>query len=382
MNKQPDESKPSQEFGMTISFSRLSTVIALLALSPAKSAFADHEHGSNEFEVFVAAEAIHGSGQTHATGDDDTWFDADVVFGLTEHQFRVFGEYYITPEERDLERLQFGFEFVPETVLWLGRFHQPASAWNTEHHHGRYLQTAITRPFIERWEDEDGLIPQHITGALFESRQPLGDDSAIQISGGAGAGPSLTHSQLLPIDLIDNNPGRHRLSVTSRIAYLPEYVGTSSAGLLFGHDRITTSSPFALSALGSTNATLSIYGAYVDWTTGPWRVIGANYYVDVALDQAMRRESFISGYLQFERQLPRKLTLFGRIEDSARMQESRYVALFQDHDGDIDTALRRQAIGLRWDYVKRQALTVELSHIVSLSQRSDEVRIQWSAVVP
>jgi hypothetical protein len=367
---------------MPSSFSRASPAIALLALCWANPAFADHEHGSNEFEVFVAAEAIHGSGQTHPTGDDDTWFDADVVFGLTEHKFRVFGEYYITPEERDLERLQFGYEFVPETVLWLGRFHQPGSAWNTEHHHGRYLQTAITRPFIERWEDEDGLIPQHITGALFESRQPLGNDSAIQISGGVGAGPGLTKNQLLPIDLIDNNPGKHRLSVTSRIAYLPEYVGTSSAGLLFGHDHISSSSPYVLTALGSSDVTLSVYGAYVDWTTGPWRVIGANYYVDVLFDQAMHRESFISGYLQFERQLPLKLTLFGRVEDSARMQESRYVALFQDRDGDIDTALRRNAVGLRWDYVRRQALTIELSHIVTLTQRSDEVRIQWSAVVP
>jgi hypothetical protein len=170
--------------------------------------------------------------------------------------------------------------------------------------------------------------------------------------------------------------------VTSRIAYLPEYVGTSSAGLLFGHDHISSSSPYVLTALGSSDVTLSVYGAYVDWTTGPWRVIGANYYVDVLFDQAMHRESFISGYLQFERQLPLKLTLFGRVEDSARMQESRYVALFQDRDGDIDTALRRNAVGLRWDYVRRQALTIELSHIVTLTQRSDEVRIQWSAVVP
>jgi hypothetical protein len=116
-----------------------------------------------------------------------------VVFGITKHQFRVFGEYYITPGERDLERFQMGFEFVPETVLWLGRFHQPASAWNTEHHHGQYLQTDITRPYIERWEDEQGVIPQHITGALFESRQSIGKDGAIQISAGVGAAPALTN---------------------------------------------------------------------------------------------------------------------------------------------------------------------------------------------
>ena len=211
-------------------------------------AFAQHDHSTGEFEVFVAAEAFHGSGQPH-TGDADPWVDADVVFGVTQHQFRVFGEYYATPDERDLERFQMGFEFVPETVLWLGRFHQPASAWNTEHHHGQYLQTDITRPYIERWEDENGLIPQHITGALFESRQSIGIDGAIQISAGVGAAPALTNRALDPIDLVGSNPGRHRLSVTGRLAYLPEYVGASSVGLLFGRDDLTASEARPLPAL-------------------------------------------------------------------------------------------------------------------------------------
>jgi hypothetical protein len=360
---------------------RISILLALVMLMSAAPAFAEHEHLSNEFEVFVAGEAFHGSGQSHE-GDDDTWFDADVVFGVTKHQFRVFGELYITPGEHDLERLQFGFEFVPETVLWLGRFHQPASAWNTEHHHGRYLQTAITRPFIERWEDEEGLIPQHITGALLESRRPLGDTGALQLSGGAGAGPSLQSHEFDPIDLINHNPGRHRLSLTGRVAYLPEYTGTSSFGLLYGHDKIETNSLLVLSALDSRHAVVSIYGLYGDWNSEPWRIIAANYYVDVSLDQTARNESFISGYVQGERQLPHKLTVFARLEDSARMQESNYVALFDDHSSDIDVALRRQALGVRWDYIRRQALTVELSHVDSLTQSSNEIRLQWSAVVP
>jgi hypothetical protein len=366
---------------MPNSFTRVLITCALFALCLANAALADHEHMSNEFEVFLAGEAIHGSGQEHA-GDDDTWINADVVFGLTKHQFRVFGEFYITPDEHDLERLQFGFEFVPETVLWLGRFHQPGSAWNTEHHHGRYLQTAITRPFIERWEDEQGLLPQHITGALLESRRPFGRDGAVQFSAGAGAGPGLQHNELDPVDLTDHNPGRHRLSVTGRLAYLPEYTGASSYGLLFGHDQTETGSRSIITALNSHHANLTIYGAYADWYSEPWRIIGATYYVDVALDQTTRNESFISGYLQAERQLPRNLTLFGRLENSTRMQESKYVALFDDHDGDIDVALRRNAVGLRWDYVRHQALTIELSHVDSLLQRSDEVRLQWSAVVP
>ena len=84
----------------------------------------------------------------------------------------------------------------------------------------------------------------------------------------------------------------------------------------------------------------------------------------------MRDESFMTGYVQVERQLPHRLTAFARVEDSSRMQESRYVALFNDHSSDIDVTLRRQALGLRWDYARRQALTCEFSHEVSLSQHA------------
>jgi hypothetical protein len=354
---------------------------AALSLPWTNMAFAQHDHSSSDFEVFVAAEAFHGTRHTRL-GDADPWIDADVVFGVTEHQFRVFGEYYVTPDERDLERFQMGFEFVPETVLWLGRFHQPASAWNTEHHHGQYLQTDITRPYIERWEDEHGIIPQHITGALFESRQPIGKDGAIQLSSGVGAAPALSGQALDAIDLIGNNPGRHRLSVTGRVAYLPQYVGASSIGLLFGHDDLSVSSARTLASLHSSAANLSIFGAYIDWIAEPWRIVAANYYVDAALAETTRNESFMSGYLQVERQLPRRFTIFGRLEDSARMPESRYVALFDDADGDLDIALRRQALGVRWDYTRRQALTLEISHIVSLTQTSNELRAQWSAAIP
>jgi hypothetical protein len=135
--------------------------------------------------------------------------------------------------------------------------------------------------------------------------------------------------------------------------------------------------------LGTSDLTLSIFGAYVDWYAGPWRIIGVNYYVDIDLVDLSKKESFDSLYVQAERQLPHKLTVFGRIEDSARMQESRYVALLNDTDGEIDIALNRVAAGLRWDFLRRQALTIELSHIATLNNvRSNEVRLQWSGVIP
>ncbi len=358
------------------------TALVALSLSFAgHSALAQHEHSSSEFEVFVAAEGLAGHGQPHPRLDDP-WLDADVIFGLTHEQFRVFGEYFITVDERDLERFQIGYEVIPDTLIWLGRYHQPASAWDTEHHHGRYLQTAITRPAIENWEDEGGLIPQHITGALVESRRPIGTDAGMQISAGVGAGPALTARDNEPIDLLGNNPGKHGLSFTGRLAYLPDYVGTSSAGILWGHDQLFASGPVALATLRSNHAILTIYGAYADWSVDAWRFIGTAYYVDVALDRPNSDESFMSAYLQVERQLAHRLTAFGRVEDSARMEKSRYVSLLDDHTTNIDITIRRQAVGLRWDYARRQALTVEFDHEVTLSNRGYEARLQWSAAIP
>jgi hypothetical protein len=365
---------------MTKRLAWLLHAVLLFCIGIPISSAAEHEHGGDEFEVFLAAEAMDGTHHVQA-GDDDTWFSADVLFGLSEHQFRVFGEYYITPDERDLERFQLGYEFAPETTLWFGRFHQPASAWNSEHHHGRYLQTAITRPFIERWEDEQGLIPQHITGALFDTRQAI-DDRALQISTGVGFGPGIQDHEYEPVDLIDNNPGRHRLSISGRLAFLPQYESGSSAGLVFARDQVQTASAPVINFLQSSHITLTVSGAYVDWTFDPWRVIAVNYYVDVALDSSARDESFISGYVQAERTLPHNLTAFGRIEDSSRMEESRYVALFEDSDRDVDIAFQREALGLRWDFLRRQALTVEVSHVVSINKNSNEIRLQWSGVIP
>ncbi|MFO1466515.1 MAG: hypothetical protein U1F35_08775 [Steroidobacteraceae bacterium] len=352
-------------------------VLGLLGAPPGRA----HEHSSGEFDVFLSAEALHASGDLHR-GDDDSWFNADVVFGLTQHRFRVFGEYFITAEEHDLERLQVGFEFVPETLLWIGRFHQPASAWNTEHHHGRYLQTAITRPSIERWEDEHGIIPQHIVGALLESRRPLGTVGGLQLSAGVGAGPSLGDHEYEPIGVLESTPGRHRLSVSARIAWLPEFVGPTSAGLLYGSHDFKGRNPSTAAGLPSPDVRLNLLGAYCDWYQEPWRVIAAVYRINAVYRGSIRDEDFTAAYAQVERQLPWRLSAFARMEASAGMRASRFVQSFDDHDGDIDLALHRNALGLRWDFARRQALSIEISHVVSLEQRSDDVRLQWSAAVP
>ena len=352
----------------------------LIAILWSWQTLAHSEQSSSEFEVFLAADGVAGHGQPNPR-EEDAWVDADVILGVTRGQFRVFGDYFLDPAKHDLERFQVGYEVVPDTVIWLGRFQQPASAWDTEHHRERYLQTAITRPAVENWEDEDGLIPQHITGMLVESRRPAGGTAGLQLSASAGADPSLEPEHSEPIDLVGNNPGRHGVSFKGRLAYLPSYAGNNSAGLLLGHDQLFASSLVAIGTLRSYHVVLTTYGAYLDFTLTDWRIIGAAYYFDVELDHPNPDESFMSGYLQAERHLPHDLTAFFRVEDSARIQHSRYVAQLDDASTDLDIAIRRQSGGLRWDFASRQALTVEVGHEDSLDRHGNEVRIQWSAAV-
>jgi hypothetical protein len=298
---------------------------------------------------------------------------------LTRDRFRLFGEYLLTAEEHDLERLQVGYELAANTVLWLGRFHQPGSAWNTDHHHGRYLQTSITRPAVERWEDENGIIPQHIAGVLLDSRWPLGDQGGMQFSLGSGLGPRIEKGELQPLDLLDvHESGRH-VSWIGRLAYLPDYTGPSAFGLVFAHHRIPVVDNSIVNFPDANEVEQEIYGAFGEWHQDPWRVIGAAYNVGLQMrgPAAAKDERFTFGYVQGERQLPRGLVVYGRWEDSSHASSSTYLS------GNYpELELRRALVGLRWDFRPRNALTLEVGRSETFRAYQSEFRLQWSAALP
>src|SRR3954470_8334943 len=123
-----------------------------------------------EFLLLPSASAVGTfDRQAPNTHLEDEVLQADMILSLQKGPLKLFGEYLLSDHEGDLERLQLGWQLSDETVLWIGRFHQPTSVWNHDHHHGQYLQTSISRPAIDEWEDLGGVIPQHFTGALLES---------------------------------------------------------------------------------------------------------------------------------------------------------------------------------------------------------------------
>jgi hypothetical protein len=338
-----------------------------------------HHHDS-DWLIFLSGEGV---GRTGLPRRGEHQYDgigrADVLLTHNSHRLRILAETVLSTEEVDVERLQVGIETSEDTLLWLGRFHQPASAWNTEHHHGQYLQTAITRPSIELWEDEGGLIPQHLVGGLLETQRVLGESAGLRFSLGVGAGSVLTQDGFEPLHIFKTNQSGHKLSWAARLAWFPDFVGATSAGLLLGSHKINVVDAGLTAAYGTQQIDEREFGAYVDWNADPWRVIGTAYYVNLDFDRSnvRRKERFGAGYIQTERQLPRNITLFARHENSSKAGDSLFVAVQRDNFN-----LRRTAVGVRWDFAHRQALTVETARTRTLAARFNEYRLQWSAVVP
>jgi hypothetical protein len=335
---------------------------------------AEHQHNHDgEWLLLLSGEETALDQRTSALGK------VDVLLSHTGSRFRALAETVVSTDEVDVERLQFGWEPAENTLIWAGRFHQPASAWNTEHHHGQYLQTAITRPSIENWEDDGALIPQHILGVLFDTRQPLGNGAGLHLALGLGGAPVLESNGFSPFNVSRSNRGGHKLSVTARVAWLPEFVGASSYGLLLGTDTLAVADVSTQSLLGTRQIDEDIVGIYTNWIRDPWRLLATAYYVDLKFDSnaTSRDERFGAGYVQIERELPQALTLFARHENSLDAKSSRFVAIQQDRFW-----VRRSAAGLRWDFSKKQAITLELAQTTTLTDRFAEYRLQWSAVVP
>jgi hypothetical protein len=338
-------------------------------------------HAAGNVELFLTLRGTHTSGHA-VTGEsgEDAWALGDLVFAAEHGRLRLMGEYNLTTEEHDFERLQVGFEPVPDTLLWLGRFHQPGSAWNNEFHHGPYLQTAVSRPSIEYWEDEAGLIPQHLTGFMGESRMPLGDGAGLRAALGVGYGSAIGRTGLDPIGVLDSNGGGHHVSVTAHLAWLPTYLGQSSAGVLFGRHLSGVPDAGQRQRLGAEQVGMSVVGAYFDIVRESDRVLAVAYRIGVDLDATTGTggsESFDAGYLQLEKSLAHSLTAYLRHENSASAGGSRYVQALAE-----ELVLHGTTLGLRLDLPHHQALTIEAGRITETEGRMDRLRLQWSAALP
>jgi hypothetical protein len=303
----------------------------------------------------------------------DEVLKADALLSLQQGPFKLFGEYLLSDHEGDLERFQLGWQLSDDLVVWVGRFHQPTSVWNHDHHHGQYLQTSISRPAIDEWEDLGGVLPQHFTGVLLEYSRRVFDSWRLRTSVAGGIAPQITSEGLKPFDLLHPDSDRHQMGYQARASLHPGDFTETGLGILVAHDDLTAVGPLSPAQAGFDHADLNLLGVFGTYAGASWKLTGTVYRADAHLYYTISvvPANFVVGYVEGERRLPFDLTAFARWEDSAGTGGSPYLRLFE-------FVRTRHVAGLRWDFAAHQAFTVQISDSHTLNGRFSDVRLQWS----
>ena len=340
------------------------TTCAAATYSPASAA--DYE---SDLLLFPFADASYVSGLSagspRETNDNDYGLD---IFAAAEiGDFILLGEALAAKDEQEIERLQFGWRFDGGKA-WLGRFHNPIGYWNTQFHHGAYLQNSTSRPSIVEYEDDDGVLPMHLTGLLIEGVKEY-DGHGLGYAFALALGPELSDN-LEPLDVLEPTSGTQGLALTLNLFRQPDVYGPTQFGLFANYTEIPADER------GYDEIRQSIAGGYGNWESDPWRVIGSAMYVRNRLDQGASTDSaeFIFAYLQAERRLDDRWTIVGRIETGSGDDNDAYLALFADHVED-------KILGaVRLNVWKQHALTLEISNVDAREDRYREFTLQWAAV--
>jgi hypothetical protein len=325
---------------------------------------------------FLSAQGVDTSVDESVVDRDDSNIAGDVLLTGSYGSLRTLIETLVSTEEIEIERVQVGWEPRPELVLWLGRFHQASSYWNTEFHHGQFLQTSITRPAIESWEDDEGPLPQHFTGLLTEYSLTLRNGGAFRGALGLGAVPVLDEHELEPSNVTDALHD-HKFGVSARIDWLPDALGDTSLGVVAGHSEISYE-PGPAASLLAGHFDLTTIGGYFDVHTGSTRYLGALYRISANLGEGEvpNKRHLLSYYAQVEQRVANTWQAYARYEETPDVRESVYFSLFPGF------VSRRYLAGARWDFHSKNAITLEYGRVTVLGEQANEWRLQWSAVLP
>jgi len=307
---------------------------------------------------------------------------ADFLYSYNSDNFRFLAEYILSNTEGEMERLKAAWRIDDSTLLWLGRFHAITNYWTTEFHHGQYMQTSISRPGLEEWEDESGPMPSHITGLSLESDFALGEKSGISLGLAAGLAPRFEGNQLVAFDILDPGSG-HELSLSGRLVYRPDVLTMKQIGLAVAHNEIDVVSDSNPNLVDLNSIRQSTFGIFYNWQWQDWRLSMNWVYFDVEMQYRDRDvdDEFLLGYVQGEYKASDDWTIFGRVEIGDNEDLSEYLQLLPN------VIAHRHMLGLRWDFADSHALTLELADTSTQGAAFEhanfkEIRIQWSAVFP
>lgn len=327
-----------------------------------------------EGELLLFPEILFEHEQGESLDDADLTPSVDLFGTARRGRLRLLGEVVVTDEDIDVERLKLGYAFSPGTVVWAGRVHNPLGYWNTQYHHGSYLQTSISRPEVARFGDKGGLFASHIIGLLLDTTY-TSENRAFDYSLLVGAGPELragNNPTLHSVDLLEFGSGEHKFNITGRFAYRPDSASGDQVGLFASYVEIPVTNA-VYDTLKLTTA-----GVFSSWQLADLALTGALYLVRDELGNGGEKDNgnFASAYVQADYLVHQVWTPYARVEQSFGDDNDPYVELMNDF------VPKRQVLGLRWDVTHKQALKLEYSWNHARSKAFGEAFLNWSAVFP
>ena len=328
-----------------------------------------HAEINGEFLLFPKVNLVYRSDldNNSALDKDDQELGVDFFTTFEINNFRFLGEFLATNKEQEFERFQVGWLFKSH-LYWLGRFHNPIGQWNSQYHHGAFLQTSISRPAIVEFEENGGILPVHQAGFLAEGTFDRGEQ-ALGYALALAAGPEFT-DELEPWDVLSPRSGTRDISATLNL-YLDSELNTSGrVGVFVNYTKIPAS------AIGVSEIQQISSGVYGSWEFARWKWLGSSFYVHNQFERSIGSEtdSFFNAYLQAEYDLNNRWTFYGRIEGTAGNEGDAYLALFPKFVED------RILGGIRYDFSKQNALNLEISANHMHQDDFAQVMLQWSAM--
>lgn len=307
-------------------------------------------------------------------GKHEGHYGADLFALASYKDWRFLGENMVTDDENDLERLMVGYQFSANTLLWAGRYHSPSHYWDVLYHHAPFLQPSITRPQIEEWEDEGGVVPLHLWGLRLDETITQGHGEW-RLHLGAGAAPKMIPQSLEALPAMKPRLFANRVMTVFAASYLPDALNTDEVGLFAS----TADMPAEVSGVSGVKQALA--GGFGNWTLGSRvHAIGSVFAVYDRVEHpsaATQSHTFYSGYLHLDFRLAAKWTPYVRFEGALATSRDPYLALLSH--GLAHTAL---VGGLRYEFTSRQALTLEAARYMLEGNHYSQLMVQWSGMFP
>lgn len=342
----------------------LAVTLALCAAPPAAQA-----ESRFEWLLFPSVTASHRPGIP--AGDDlqrnHVEPALDLVVTGSDGSIDWLSDIFVSRDEHEWSRLYAGWRFDSQNIVSVGKFHNLQGYWNTQFHHGAFLQTTIDKPGIV--EDSAPLSLDYV-GAQFDGKLSQWGEGLLNYSLGIGKGAVM--DEKLESPHIVGSARLGDLSLGLRLSYTLDETLPTQIGAFLARNRIPVENN------SWTRITQDIGGLFANWEADPFRVIGELYAFSDKLEGsgATASGSFVYGYVQGEYRFASHGTAYARVEETGGADADPLLALLPDF------ALHKQLIGLRYDVARNQAVTLEAARVKRPDTRFRQLQLQWSAVFP